>query len=92
MSQSSASSDDANPELEEMTRRFWMAAALTLPLLALMVADMLPGRPGHAILAAGLEPSLGFFHTPRSAAHPLVLDLMPATDARDLIAGRIGCQ
>lgn len=30
----------------------------------------------RAILAAGLEPSLGFFHTPRSAAHPLVLDLM----------------
>src|SRR5579883_1087477 len=30
----------------------------------------------RAILAAGLEPSLGFFHTPRSAAHPLVLDLL----------------
>ncbi|HVX14819.1 MAG TPA: type I-MYXAN CRISPR-associated endonuclease Cas1 [Pirellulales bacterium] len=27
-------------------------------------------------LAAGLEPALGFFHTPRSAAYPLVLDLM----------------
>ena len=25
---------------------------------------------------SGLEPSLGFFHTPRSAAYPLVLDLM----------------
>lgn len=30
----------------------------------------------QAILAVGLEPELGFFHTPRSAAHPLVLDLM----------------
>jgi CRISPR-associated protein Cas1 len=30
----------------------------------------------RAILACGLEPSLGFFHTPRSAAHPLVLDLL----------------
>jgi CRISPR-associated protein Cas1 len=30
----------------------------------------------RSILAAGLEPSLGFFHTPRSAAYPLVLDLM----------------
>jgi CRISPR-associated protein Cas1 len=29
-----------------------------------------------AILAVGLEPALGIFHTPRSAAHPLVLDLM----------------
>ena len=30
----------------------------------------------QAILAVGLEPALGFFHTPRSAAHPLVLDVM----------------
>jgi len=30
----------------------------------------------QAIIAVQLEPSLGFFHTPRSAAHPLVLDLM----------------
>jgi CRISPR-associated protein Cas1 len=30
----------------------------------------------QAILATGLEPALGFFHTPRSAAYPLVLDLM----------------
>src|SRR6201999_2632954 len=30
----------------------------------------------RAVLASGLEPALGFFHTPRSAAHPLVLDLM----------------
>jgi len=30
----------------------------------------------RAILASGLEPALGFFHTPRSAAYPLALDLM----------------
>jgi len=30
----------------------------------------------RGVLAAGLEPALGFFHTPRSAAYPLVLDLM----------------
>lgn len=30
----------------------------------------------RAILASGLEPALGFYHTPRSAAYPLVLDLM----------------
>jgi CRISPR-associated protein Cas1 len=30
----------------------------------------------RALLAAGLEPALGFFHTPRTAAYPLVLDLM----------------
>jgi CRISPR-associated protein Cas1 len=30
----------------------------------------------EAILAVQLEPALGFYHTPRSAAHPLALDLM----------------
>ena len=30
----------------------------------------------EAIVAVGLEPAFGFFHTPRSAAHPLALDLM----------------
>jgi CRISPR-associated protein Cas1 len=30
----------------------------------------------RALLASGLEPALGFFHTPHSAAYPLVLDLM----------------
>jgi CRISPR-associated protein Cas1 len=30
----------------------------------------------RAVLAVGLEPAFGFFHTPRSAAYPLVLDLL----------------
>lgn len=30
----------------------------------------------RAILTVGLEPALGYYHTPRSAAHPLALDLM----------------
>lgn len=30
----------------------------------------------RAILAVGLEPAFGFFHTPRGAAYPLVLDVM----------------
>ena len=30
----------------------------------------------QAIIAVALEPAFGFFHTPRSAAHPLALDLM----------------
>ena len=45
-----AAADDTNPELTEMTHRFWIASALTLPLLVLMVADMFPGRPGHELL------------------------------------------
>jgi len=30
----------------------------------------------RSILVVGLEPAIGFFHTPRSSAHPLVLDVM----------------
>src|SRR4030095_2723893 len=30
----------------------------------------------QATIAVALEPSFGFYHTPRSAAHPLALDLM----------------
>ncbi len=30
----------------------------------------------EAVMAVGLEPTLGFFHTPRSSAPPLVLDLL----------------
>ena len=30
----------------------------------------------QAILAVGLEPAFGFYHQPRSAAHPLALDMM----------------
>ena len=30
----------------------------------------------NAILVVGLDPALGFYHTPRSQAHPLALDLM----------------
>lgn len=30
----------------------------------------------QATIVVGLEPAFGFFHRPRSAAHPLVLDLM----------------
>ncbi len=35
----------ANPELVNMTRRFWAGVALTLPLLAVMVSDVLPSHP-----------------------------------------------
>ena len=30
----------------------------------------------QAVMAVGLEPALGFYHTPRSSAYPLVLDVM----------------
>src|SRR2546427_5653521 len=34
-----------NPELVDMTRRFWIGLALTVPLLTSMVGDRLPGEP-----------------------------------------------
>jgi Cu+-exporting ATPase len=37
--------DTPNPELDSMTRRLWVGVALTLPLLAIMVADLLPTHP-----------------------------------------------
>jgi P-type Cu+ transporter len=44
-----------NPELRDMTRRLWVSAALTLPLLAIAMFDMLPGMPlQHVFPSAGL--------------------------------------
>jgi P-type Cu+ transporter len=37
--------EPANPELVDMTRRFWFAAALTSPILVFMILEMLPGQP-----------------------------------------------
>jgi Cu+-exporting ATPase len=36
---------EQNPELTDMSRRFWFAAALTVPLVIIAMGDMLPGRP-----------------------------------------------
>jgi Cu+-exporting ATPase len=42
--------EESNPELDDMTRRFWWSTAITAPMLALMVSDFLPGRPlQHAL-------------------------------------------
>jgi P-type Cu+ transporter len=37
--------EGADPELVDMTRRFWIGLVLTLPLLAFVMGDMLPGQP-----------------------------------------------
>ncbi len=34
-----------NPELVDMTRRFWVGLSLSVPLLALAMGDLLPGAP-----------------------------------------------
>jgi Cu+-exporting ATPase len=49
-----ASVDEENPELNSMTRRFWVGAAFTLPLLAVMVSDILPSHPIQHLLMGGL--------------------------------------
>jgi Cu+-exporting ATPase len=42
--------EEENPELKDMKRRFWLSAALTLPVLFLAMSEMIPGQPvQHAI-------------------------------------------
>jgi P-type Cu+ transporter len=63
-----ATESTANPELVSMTRRFWVSAALTLPLLAIMVSDIVPGRPLQQLLEG---PLLGWIEL--ALATPVVL-------------------
>src|SRR5262249_1982376 len=42
--------EEVNPELVDMTRRFWISAVLTLPVLAFMISEMLPGKPLQTLL------------------------------------------
>ena len=37
--------EEGNPELVDMTRRFWVSTALSVPLLIIAMSDMLPGEP-----------------------------------------------
>ena len=60
--------NEEHPELDSMTRRFWISAALTLPLLAIMVSDLLPNHPLQSLLKGQL---LGWFEL--AIATPVVL-------------------
>jgi Cu+-exporting ATPase len=42
-----------NPELEDMTRRFWWSTAITAPILAVMISEFLPGRPLQTMVPHG---------------------------------------
>ncbi|HUI25763.1 MAG TPA: heavy metal translocating P-type ATPase [Candidatus Kryptonia bacterium] len=44
------SAEDSNPELVDMTRRFWVSLALAFPVLVLSMADVIPGQPLHHAL------------------------------------------
>ena len=44
--------EEINPELVDMTRRFWISVALAVPLLALMISDLIPSMPLQHLLSA----------------------------------------
>jgi Cu+-exporting ATPase len=43
--------ETANPELVDMTRRFWASVVLTAPLAIIAMSDLLPGRPLERLAA-----------------------------------------
>ena len=43
MSPTAGADDEENTELRDMTRRFWIGAALTLPVFVLAMAHLIPG-------------------------------------------------
>jgi P-type Cu+ transporter len=60
--------EEENPELRDMTRRFVWCLGLTVPILAVMVSDMLPGNPLEKLLGPNLVVWLQFL-----LATPVVL-------------------
>jgi P-type Cu+ transporter len=57
--------EEENPELTDMTRRFWISVILTVPLLLLAMSEMLPGQPvQHAFSARLLTWVQMIFATP----------------------------
>lgn len=46
---------EENPELDDMSRRLWLASVLTLPLLVLSMGDMLPGHPISQVIPPSLR-------------------------------------
>ncbi len=47
--------EERNPELADMTRRFWTAVALTAPLVLLAMGDYLPGAPVSRLLSPNVR-------------------------------------
>ncbi len=50
---------ESNPELADMSRRFWISVVLSVPMLALMISELLPTAPLQHLLSprtwAGIE-------------------------------------
>jgi Cu+-exporting ATPase len=43
--------EQVNPELVDMTRRFWICLVLTAPIFFLAMSDMIPGQPMQRLIA-----------------------------------------
>src|SRR6266550_6593229 len=43
--------DEENPELVDMTRRFWLGVILTAPLFLIAMSDLVPGNPLERIVS-----------------------------------------
>jgi Cu+-exporting ATPase len=46
-----AAEEEESPELRDMSRRFWFAVALTVPLVFIAMGDLLPGHPISRLLS-----------------------------------------
>jgi Cu+-exporting ATPase len=46
--------EEANPELVDMTRRFWVGVVLSAPIALLAMSDMIPGQPVQRIVSPQL--------------------------------------
>ncbi len=55
-----SAAEEENPELTDMTRRFWVSALLALPVLALAMGEMIPGGLLRGALAHRLIPWVEF--------------------------------
>src|SRR6478672_9651917 len=60
--------DEENPELVDMTRRFWVGVVLTIPLLVIAMSEMVPANPLERVISMG---SLGWIQF--ALATPVVL-------------------
>ncbi len=60
--------DESNPELDDMTRRFWVSLVLTVPIFGFMLAETMPSQPLHRWLPSGLRNWIEF-----ALATPVVL-------------------
>lgn len=59
---------EENPELKDMSRRFWASLGLTVPVFLLAMSEMIPGQPVQHFLPAGV---LGWVQL--ACASPVVL-------------------